>query len=169
MELRMVQGNIVNENTEVLVNAANSNLILGDGVAGAIRKMGGPSIQEECNKKAPMPLGEVAITGAGNLKAKFIYHAVTMKPGGKSNPEIISNAVHNILRLAFKNNIKKMSMPAIGCGIAGINIIEGANTILKANLNILCTIRYITSRKLRIFVDDRVPNNKLEANAGRIF
>ena len=122
----------MSENSDVIVNAANTDLLLGGGVAGAILKSGGTSIQRECNELSPISIGEVAITSAGRLPAKHIYHAATMKPGGRSNVDIISSAMKNILQLAKKQKIKTLSVPAMGCGIGGVNIREGAKAILNA-------------------------------------
>ncbi|HHF43036.1 MAG TPA: O-acetyl-ADP-ribose deacetylase, partial [Candidatus Aminicenantes bacterium] len=71
-QIKLVEGNIALLEVEAIVNAANSSLILGGGVAGAIRTYGGPSIQEECNKIGPVEVGSAVITGAGNLKAKYV-------------------------------------------------------------------------------------------------
>ena len=131
LNLHILAGNIVSESSDVIVNAANTNLLLGAGVAGAILRSGGASIQRECNKLSPISIGEIAITSAGKLRAKYIYHVATMKPGGKSNVDIISSAMKNILQLANKQKIKTISMPAIGCGIGGVDIPEGARAIFN--------------------------------------
>ncbi|HLA37699.1 MAG TPA: macro domain-containing protein [Candidatus Brocadiales bacterium] len=114
------QGDITGAAVDAIVNAANLELIMGGGVAGAIHKKGGPSIQEECNKLAPIPLGEAAITGAGALKAKYVIHAASMGlKGPLTTRESLLNSVKNSLKRAEEKKIKSIAFPAIGTGIAG--------------------------------------------------
>ena len=79
--VELVKGDITQQEVDAIVNAANTHLVMGGGVAGAIRRAGGDKINEEAIKKGPIPLGEAAITTAGNLKAKFVIHAASMHPG----------------------------------------------------------------------------------------
>ena len=130
LKLSIIKGDLVFETSEVIVNAANTDLLLGGGVAGAILKKGGTFIQEECDQLAPISLGGVAITKAGDLSAKMVYHVAMMKSGGRSSTDIITLAMKNILRLAEEKKIKTLSMPAIGCGIAGVSIRQGVRPIL---------------------------------------
>ena len=114
------QGDITGAAVDAIVNAANLELIMGGGVAGAIHKKGGPSIQEECNKLAPIPLGEAAITGAGALKAKYVIHAASMGlKGPLTTRESLLNSVKNSLKRSEEKKIKSIAFPAIGTGIAG--------------------------------------------------
>lgn len=116
----LIQGDITGMEVDAIVNAANLELILGGGVAGAINKKGGPSIQEECNKIGPVPLGEAAITGAGDLKARYVIHAASMGLGGPlTNRESLLNSVKNSLKRAEEKKLKSIAFPAIGTGIAG--------------------------------------------------
>ncbi len=80
-EIELIQGDITENDTDAIVNAASSQLILGAGVAGAIRSKGGPSIQEECNAIGHCPVGGAVITGGGNLKARHVVHAVGPRQG----------------------------------------------------------------------------------------
>lgn len=114
------QGDLTEMEVDAIVNAANFQLQLGGGVAGAIRKKGGPSIQEECDRIGPIPLGEAAITGAGNLKAKYVIHAASMGLGGPTTTkESLLNSVKNSLKRAEEKKLKSIAFPAIGTGIAG--------------------------------------------------
>jgi O-acetyl-ADP-ribose deacetylase (regulator of RNase III) len=115
--LRLVKGNIVQIDAEAIVNAANKSLILGGGVAGAIRNAGGPSIQEECNKIGPIEVGEAVITGAGNLRAKYVIHAAGPVYGEGDEEDKLRQATLNSLTLAAKNEIKTLALPAISTGI----------------------------------------------------
>src|SRR5262245_22565116 len=82
MRIRIEEGDLSEAQVDAIVNAANTQLVLGSGVAGAIRARGGPSIQAECDQIGPIALGEVALTGAGSLAARHVIHAAAMEPGG---------------------------------------------------------------------------------------
>jgi O-acetyl-ADP-ribose deacetylase (regulator of RNase III) len=118
-KMKLVEGNIVLLDVEAIVNAANTNLILGGGVAGAIRNAGGPSIQEECNQIGPIHVGEAAMTGAGNLKAKYVIHAAGPVQGEGQEEEKLRNATLNSLKIAEENKVKDIAFPAISTGIFG--------------------------------------------------
>ena len=154
LNLYILKGDIVSENSDVIVNAANTDLLLGGGVAGAILRSGGAAIQRECNELSPISIGEIAITSAGRLSAKYIYHAATMKLGGRSNVDIISSAMKNILQLAEKQKIHTLSMPAIGCGIGGVDIREGAKAIFNAIQIMGPKIKHDINLRIIIFSED---------------
>ena len=80
-KIHIVQGDLTEQDVDAVVNAANNDLQLGGGVAGAIRRKGGPAIQEECDRIGPIPMGEAAMTGGGNLKARYVIHAASMSLG----------------------------------------------------------------------------------------
>ncbi len=114
------QGDLTEMEVDAIVNAANRELILGGGVAGAIAKKGGPSIQKECDEIGPIQMGEAAITGAGNLKAKYVIHAASMALGGPlTTKESLLNSVTNSLKRAEEKKLKTIAFPAIGTGVAG--------------------------------------------------
>ena len=121
-KIRLVQGDITELGTEAIVNAANSQLILGGGVAGAIRRKGGPKIQEECNKIGGTFVGGAVITTGGNLKAKHVIHAVGPRMGEGNEDNKLKNATLNSLRLMDDNNLKSIAFPAISTGIFGYPI-----------------------------------------------
>ena len=116
-KIRLVEGNLALLDVEAVVNAANKNLVLGGGVAGAIRKLGGPSIQEECSKIGPIAVGEAAITGGGDLKAKHVIHAVGPVYGEGNEDEKLASATLSSLRIAKEKKIKNIAFPAISTGI----------------------------------------------------
>ena len=111
--LELVQGDITEMETEAIVNAANAQLQLGGGVAGAIRRRGGPAIQEECNKIGGTFVGGAVITTGGNLKAKYVIHAVGPMMGEGDEDNKLRNATLNSLTLADEKGIKSISFPAI--------------------------------------------------------
>jgi len=135
--MKLVEGNIVLLEVEAIVNAANTNLILGGGVAGAIRNAGGPSIQEECNQIGPINVGEAAMTGAGNLKAKYVIHAAGPVQGEGQEEEKLHNATLNSLKIAEENKIKDIAFPAISTGIFGFPIQRCSEIMLRTAMEFL--------------------------------
>ncbi|MFX1326091.1 MAG: macro domain-containing protein [Promethearchaeota archaeon] len=121
-KIRLVQGDITELDTDAIVNAANSQLILGGGVAGAIRKKGGPTIQEECNKIGGTFVGGAVITTGGKLKAKHVIHAVGPRMGEGNEDSKLKNATLNSLKLLDQYNLKTIAFPAISTGIFGFPI-----------------------------------------------
>ncbi|MBW1981688.1 MAG: macro domain-containing protein [Deltaproteobacteria bacterium] len=117
--LVLLQGDITDMDTEAIVNAANKDLILGTGVAGAIRSKGGPAIQEECNRIGGAPVGGAAITTGGNLKARYVIHAVGPRTGEGDEDKKLADAVRSSLDLASKKGLKSISFPAISTGVFG--------------------------------------------------
>jgi O-acetyl-ADP-ribose deacetylase len=113
------QGDITEAEVDAIVNAANNDLKLGAGVAGAIRTKGGPSIQQECDELGPVRLGEAVITGGGNLPARYIIHAASMRLGGRTTEPSLREATRNSLLRAKEKGLESIAFPAIGTGIAG--------------------------------------------------
>jgi len=136
-KLKLVEGNIVALHAEAIVNAANKSLILGGGVAGAIRNFGGPSIQEECNAIGPIEVGEAVITGAGNLNADYVIHAVGPVYGEGDEDIKLSNATLNSLKIAQKKKIKSIAFPAISTGIFHFPIKRCAEIMIKVIMDFL--------------------------------
>jgi O-acetyl-ADP-ribose deacetylase (regulator of RNase III) len=136
-KIKLSEGNIALLDVEAVVNAANKNLILGGGVAGAIRHFGGPSIQEECNKIGPIEVGEAVITGAGNLKAKYVIHAVGPIYGEGQEEAKLARATLNSLRIASKKKIKNIAFPAISSGIFGFPIQRCSEIMLQVAMDFL--------------------------------
>jgi O-acetyl-ADP-ribose deacetylase (regulator of RNase III) len=117
--LRLTRGDITEAEVDAVVNAANEQLILGGGVAGAIRMAGGPSIQEECRGKAPIRTGEAVATGAGRLPARYVIHAVGPRGGDPDADRLLESAVVSSLRVAEELNLGSIAFPAISTGIFG--------------------------------------------------
>jgi len=117
--LELTQGDITDLDTDTIVNAANTALQLGGGVAGAIRRKGGQKIQEECNKIGGTHVGGAVITTGGNLKAKHVIHAVGPRHGEEHEDEKLKDTTLNSLILADKNNLKSIAFPAISTGTFG--------------------------------------------------
>jgi len=130
--IELVEGDITEMDTDAVVNAANSQLILGGGVAGAIRRKGGPSIQEQCNRIGGTFVGGAVITGAGRLKAKYVIHAVGPMMGEGDENNKLKNATINSLKVADENGLKSISFPAISTGVFGFPI-DGCAEIMLEN------------------------------------
>lgn len=126
-----IKGDITNMEVDAIVNAANTDLVLGAGVAGAIRNKGGPRIQEECERIGSIRLGEAAVTTAGNLKAYYVIHAASMRLGGRTTEESLRNSTRNSLLRAEEKGFKSIAFPAIGTGIAGFPMEECANIMIS--------------------------------------
>jgi O-acetyl-ADP-ribose deacetylase (regulator of RNase III) len=135
--LELAQGDITELATDAIVNAANAQLVLGGGVAGAIRRKGGPEIQAHCNKIGPISVGQAAITTAGNLKAKRVIHAVGPRMGEGDEDQKLKNATLSSLRLADENNLTSIAFPAISTGIFGFPIERCAPIMLGTTVDYL--------------------------------
>ena len=117
--LELIQGDITDQTTDAIVNAANSALQLGGGVAGAIRRRGGPKIQEECNKIGGTHVGGAVITTGGNLAAKYVIHAVGPRHGEEHEDAKLKDATLNSLILADQKGLRSIAFPAISTGVFG--------------------------------------------------
>jgi len=135
--LKLIDGDITEMDSDAIVNAANAKLILGGGVAGAIREKGGPEIQQQCSKIGRTSVGKAVITTAGNLKAKYVIHAVGPKMGEGNEEENLKNATLNSLKLADLNNLESIALPAISTGIFRFPIKRCAEIMLQTTINYL--------------------------------
>ena len=125
------QGDLTEMDTDAIVNAANNDLILGGGVAGAIRRKGGAEIQRECDEIGSIPVGYAAVTTGGKLKARFVIHAASMRLGGTTTPEALRSSTAHCLRIAKDRGLKSIAFPAVGTGIAGFPLEECAGIMLR--------------------------------------
>lgn len=138
--VRLVKGDITEMPTDAIVNAANHSLMGGGGVDGAIHHRGGPAILEECKKirvtqyPEGLPTGQALMTGAGNLKAKRVIHAVgpVWSGGNRGEPELLRQAYVNSLRLAVKSGLKTIAFPSISTGAYGYPLEKASLVALKA-------------------------------------
>src|SRR5438094_3531196 len=108
------QGDLTEMDTDAIVNAANNDLFLGGGVAGAIRRKGGEAIQRECDAIGSIPIGFAAITGGGNLKAKYVIHAASMGLGSLTTAETLRGSTPHALRLAAERGLTTIAVRAVG-------------------------------------------------------
>lgn len=125
------EGDITEAQVDAIVNAANSALVLGSGVAGAIREKGGPSIQQECDAHGPIGVGEAAVTGAGALPCRIVIHAAGMPPGGEATEDSVRSALAASFRLADENGCRTIACPALGAGVGGLGMQRCAEISLE--------------------------------------
>jgi O-acetyl-ADP-ribose deacetylase (regulator of RNase III) len=125
------QGDLTEIDVDAIVNAANNDLQLGGGVAGAIRRKGGPSIQEECDTIGSIPIGAAAATTGGNLKARHVIHAASMQLGGQTTAAALRSSTAYSLKIAREKGLKTIAFPAVGTGIAGFPLRECAEIMLR--------------------------------------
>ena len=128
----IMAGDLGEQEVDAIVNAANNDLVLGGGVAGAIRSRGGPSIQEECDAHGPVKVGEAAVTGAGELAARHVIHAASMALGGITTTESLQSSMDHAFQLAQQLGVKTIGIPAVGTGIAGYPIDECAVVMARS-------------------------------------
>jgi len=135
--LELVKGDITDLATDAIVNAANTALQLGGGVAGAIRRKGGSRIQEECDRIGGTHVGGAVITTGGNLKAKYVIHAVDPRCGEGGEDEKLRDATLSSLKLVDQHGLKSIAFPAISTGIFGFPIDRCAEIMLVTTINYL--------------------------------
>jgi len=144
----VTSGDITKLEVDAIVNAANSQLIMGGGVAGAILRAGGREIQEEANKKAPVPVGKAVATTAGKLKARYVIHAPTMeRPAMPTSKQNVKLATKGALECARKLDIVSVAFPGMGTGVGGLNAEEAAGVMvdeIKSHVDSGTTLNRVT-------------------------
>lgn len=134
VNIKIVKGDITTLEVDAVVNAANTSLLGGSGVDGAIHKAGGESILNECKKIGGCPVGKARITGAGNMPSKYVIHTVgpIYRDGMHDEPELLYKAYYNSLKLAINNGIKSVAFPAISTGVYGYPKKDASLIAIKA-------------------------------------
>ncbi len=161
--LSLVRGDITEEDSDAIVNAANSRLAGGGGVDGAIHRAGGPRIMEECRKFGGCPTGQAVITTGGSLKTKYIIHTVgpIYRDGKSGEPELLASAYRNSLKLAVEKGIRSISLPSISTGAYGYPVKEAAEIAIKTVIDFFkahdtpSLVRFVlySDRDLKIYED----------------
>ncbi|HQL67216.1 MAG TPA: macro domain-containing protein [Caldisericia bacterium] len=170
-KIEVVMGDITEEKTDAIVNAANRHLSHGGGVAGAIVRKGGEIIQIESNKiiekRGPLKTGEAVITRAGNLPCKYVIHTVGPVWGEGDEENKLKRAIESSLQVATENLLKSISIPAVSCGIFGFPKKRGTEIIYKTVKDFLKN-RETTIELVRLIgVGDEIPNLFKEAMEGK--
>jgi O-acetyl-ADP-ribose deacetylase (regulator of RNase III) len=136
--LELIQGDITKQDTEAIVNAANRRLAPGAGVAGAIHRVAGPGLWQECKRLAGCECAQAKITNAYNLPNKYVIHTVgPIYSGATSDPEMLRSSYLNSLKVAEENGIKSVAFPAISTGAFGYPVLEAARVALGAIIDYL--------------------------------
>jgi O-acetyl-ADP-ribose deacetylase (regulator of RNase III) len=125
-DVEALQADITKLDVDAIANAANTDLRHGGGVAGAIVRAGGRTIQEESDRVAPIGLGEAVATGAGELPARWVIHAATMQLGGPTSADAIRSATASTLRVADELGARSLGLVAFGTGVGGFPVTEAA-------------------------------------------
>jgi O-acetyl-ADP-ribose deacetylase (regulator of RNase III) len=133
MEFEVIQGDIAQQSADALVNAAGTSLQMGSGVAGALRRAGGQALNDEAMSRGPVDLGEVAVTDAHDLDAAWVIHAAAMPHygDGQATADSIADATRNALERADDLDATSLVIPALGCGVAGFDLEQGARIIAE--------------------------------------
>ena len=130
--LELIQGDIVVQDVDAIVNAANESLLAGGGVSGAIHRAAGPELQEECRRIGGCPTGEARITGGYRLRARHVIHAVGPRYGARPrDPELLASAYRSSLELASQHGISSIAFPSISTGIFGYPLDLAAPVALR--------------------------------------
>jgi O-acetyl-ADP-ribose deacetylase (regulator of RNase III) len=143
MHIEDVTGDITTLFVDAIVNAANTKLLLGGGVAGAIREKGGPSIQEECDgyiasQGGPIGLGDIRTTGAGDLPCDYIIHAAVISWGTPAIPNVLDRAITNIVVEANRLKVDSLAIPLLGAGVGGLPA-EWVRGHIRAKIGMIVT------------------------------
>jgi O-acetyl-ADP-ribose deacetylase (regulator of RNase III) len=131
-ELEVMAGDVTKLEVDAIANAANTQLMHGGGVAGAISRAGGPDVQRESDERAPIGLGEAVETTAGDMPARWVIHAATMELGGPTSAEIIERATRSTLDRAEQLGCRSLALVAFGTGVGGFPLDEAARLMVGA-------------------------------------
>ncbi|MFH0935522.1 MAG: macro domain-containing protein [Candidatus Omnitrophota bacterium] len=136
-DIKVIEGDITQLKADAIVNAANNKLVMGGGVAGAIKKKGGRIIEDEAAKKGPIEIGGAVFTSGGSLAARYVIHAATMGMDFKTDEVKIRNSCKNSLMLAQELKISSVAFPALGCGVGGFPLLASAKIMAQEVLKYL--------------------------------
>ncbi len=131
-DLEVMAADVTQLEVDAIANAANTMLLHGGGVAGAISRAGGPEVQRESDARAPIGLGEAVETTAGDMPARWVIHAATMEPGGPTSSAIIEQATRSTLAKAEELGARSLALVAFGTGVGGFPIDEAARIMVGA-------------------------------------
>lgn len=157
--LELVQGDITRETSDAIVNAANSELLPGGGVCGAIHRAGGPTIAEECRKlraeHGPVSTGHAVATNAGHLPARYVIHAVgpVWSGGASGEPAALASAYRESIRVADELKLKSIAFPAISTGIFGYPLREATEVAIRTVREALPRAKNVDTVRFVVFDD----------------
>jgi O-acetyl-ADP-ribose deacetylase (regulator of RNase III) len=149
--VEVVRGDIAEQETEAIINAANNHLWMGAGVAGAIKRKGGEDIEREAVALGPIDVGSAILTSSGKLKAKHVIHAAVMGQDLHTDAEKIKSATKSSLQLAEHHKIVSLSVPALGTGVGGFSVFHCANIMLTETIHFLQMSRHVQLVRFVLF------------------
>jgi O-acetyl-ADP-ribose deacetylase len=153
-EISVVRGDIADQDTEAIVNAANNQLWMGAGVAGAIKRKGGAAIEQEAMKKGPIEIGSAVSTSAGALKATCVIHAAVMGPDLRTEAGFIASATKNSLALAQKDGIRSIAFPALGTGVGGFSLYHCASIMIGVAIEFMIMTKVVREIRFVLFDEE---------------
>jgi O-acetyl-ADP-ribose deacetylase (regulator of RNase III) len=142
--LEVTQGDITEQDTDAIVNAANNHLWMGAGVAGAIKRKGGEQIEREAVSQGPVEVGDVVVTSAGALKARWVIHAAVMGQDLHTNADYIKRATRRALDMAESKKLSSIGIPALGTGVGGFSIYHCAKVMITEAIDFLVGSKSVT-------------------------
>jgi O-acetyl-ADP-ribose deacetylase (regulator of RNase III) len=148
------RGDITDRDVDAIVNAANSTLAMGAGVAAAIKRKGGVLIEEEAMRQGPIEVGEAVLTPGGNLAATHVIHAVAMGPDLKTDPDTIARTTRAVLALADKHRLTSIALPALGTGVGHVAPTAAADAMLTAVVTHLKSAKTTLKRVVFVLYQD---------------
>ena len=149
--LEVVQGDITEQDTEAIVNAANNHLWMGAGVAGAIKRKGGIEIEREAVQQGPIPVGEAVVTSGGKLRARYVIHAAGMGQDLRTDADKVERSTRNSLKRAEEKGMTSVAFPAIGTGVGGFPVRTCAEVMIGAAANHLTATTCIQRVRFVLF------------------
>jgi O-acetyl-ADP-ribose deacetylase (regulator of RNase III) len=158
--IEIVQGDITDERTDIIVNAANNHLWMGAGVAGSIKNKGGESIEREAVAQGPINVGDAVLTSAGNLAAHHVIHAAVMGQDLHTDAETVAKAMRSALELAERKNIQSISFPALGTGVGGLSVYHCAKVMITTGVDFLMNSHSL--HLIRLVLYDKIAFNAFE-------
>ncbi|NPA23299.1 MAG: macro domain-containing protein [Crenarchaeota archaeon] len=133
VEIVLEVGDLTEFSGDAIVNPANTRLVMGGGVAGAIRRRGGEEIEREAVSKGPCPIGKAVVTGAGKLKCRYVIHAPTVEePASPSSPDKVYRATLAALEEAKRHGITSLAFPLMGAGVGGVSVEDSIRSMARA-------------------------------------
>lgn len=149
--VEIVQGDIADQDTEAIVNAANNHLWMGAGVAGAIKRKGGDEIEREAVAQGPVEIGRAVLTSGGKLKAKKVIHAAAMGQDLRTDAKKVKEATRNSLQLADDHHLVSISLPALGTGVGGFSTFHCAKVMLTQAIDFLQMAKNVRTIRFVLF------------------
>jgi O-acetyl-ADP-ribose deacetylase (regulator of RNase III) len=153
-EITLFHGDITALEVDAIVNAANNHLWMGGGVAGAIKRKGGASIEEEAVRQGPVAVGESVVTAAGALPARYVIHAAVMGQDLQTDADKVRRASRSALRRAAELGIESVAMPALGTGVGGFPLADAARIMIEDARRHLAGHTTVRRIILALFGDD---------------